>query len=69
MTGNIYITKYEDPSSPIFNFFINTICIPNTLIDLGVSINIMTRETIEKLGLIKLRQTPTILELADRSTI
>ena len=43
--------------------------IPNVLVDLGAVINVMTIETIRKLGLTNLRPTPTILELADRSTI
>jgi hypothetical protein len=41
----------------------------NTLIDLGVAINVMTHETMETLGLTGLRETPTVLQLVDRSTI
>ena len=41
----------------------------NVLIDLGISINVMTIEIVQKLGLTNLGPTPTILELADRSTI
>ena len=43
--------------------------IPNVLVDLGAAINVMTIETVRKLGLTNLRPTPTVLELADRSTI
>ena len=43
--------------------------IPNVLVDLGAAINVMTIETIRKLGLTNLRPTPTILEWANRSTI
>ena len=43
--------------------------IPNVLVDLGETINVMTIETVRKLGLTNLRPTPTILELEDRSTI
>ena len=43
--------------------------IPNVLVDLGAAINVMTIETVRKLGLTNLRPSPTILELADRSTI
>ena len=43
--------------------------IPNVLVYLGASINVMTIETVRKLGLTNLRPTPTVLELADRSTI
>ena len=45
------------------------IVIPNTLVDLGVAINIMTKEIVEKLGIIGLRPTSTVLQLANRSTI
>ena len=41
----------------------------NVLIDLGASINVMTKEVMCKLNIIGLRQTPTILQLADCSTI
>ena len=43
--------------------------ITNVLVNLGEAINVMTIETIRKLGLTNLRPTPTVLELADRSTI
>ena len=39
------------------------------LVDLGETINVMTIETVRKLGLTNLRPTPTVLELVDRSTI
>jgi len=40
--------------------------IPNTLIDLGATINVMTKEIFTILGLHGLRQTPIILELVGR---
>ena len=43
--------------------------IPNVLVDLGATINVMTVETVRKLGLTNLRPTPTILELENRSNI
>ena len=43
--------------------------IPNVLVDLGAAINVMTIETVRKLGLTNLSPTPNFLELADRSTI
>jgi hypothetical protein len=49
MLGNILTTKYSDPRIPIVDVYINNICISNTLIDLGAAINIMTKETMEKL--------------------
>jgi len=49
---------------------INGIVVPNTLIDLGVALNVMTRETILKLNLQgDLRKTTIVMHLADRSTI
>ena len=39
------------------------------LVDLGAAINVITIETVKKLGLTNLRPTPTILELVDRSTV
>jgi hypothetical protein len=49
---------------------INNVSIGNTLVDLGVAINIMTSNTVELLQLNQLlRPTPTVLELADRTTI
>jgi hypothetical protein len=69
MSGKFFMEKYVDPGSPIVNIHINNISITNTLIDLGDAINVMTKGTMEKLNLLNLRPTPTILQLADRSTI
>ena len=48
---------------------INNFSIPNTLIDLGVAINVMTMETLRSLNIYNIILTPTILELTDRSKI
>jgi hypothetical protein len=49
---------------------INEVSIGNTLIDLGVAINVMTVTTLEELQLKPfLRPTPTILELADKTRV
>eukprot|EP00253_Pinus_taeda_P019757 PITA_19757 len=61
--------KYVDPGSPIFKTHINGVEIPNTLIDLGATINIMSRQTMEQLKLPNLPFTPTLLQLADQSII
>ena len=53
--------KYVDPGSPIVKTHINGVEIPNTLIDLGVAINIMSRQTMEQLKLPNLLFTPTLL--------
>ena len=61
--------KYDDPRNPIVIVQIGRTQIPNVLVDLGAAINVMTIETVRKLGLTNIRPTPIILELADRSTI
>jgi len=48
---------------------INGIEIPNTLIYLGVSINIMSKQTMNQLTLPNLQYTPPLLQLVDRSII
>jgi hypothetical protein len=50
------MVKYVDLGSPIVNFHINNIPIINSLIDLGVAINVMTKKTMEKLQLPYLHQ-------------
>jgi hypothetical protein len=39
--------KYVDPRNPIVRIFINNFSIPNTLIDIGATINPMTMETMD----------------------
>jgi len=49
---------------------IDGIIVPHTLIDLGASINVMTKDTMLKLNLQEsLRKTTTVLQLADISTV
>jgi len=69
MMGKITMQKYVDPGSPIVKTHINGVEIPNTLIDLGAAINIMSRQTMDQLKLPNLLFTPTLLQLADRSII
>ena len=69
ITGKAPVTKYDDPGNPTVTVQIGQTQIPNVLVDLGAAINVITMETVKKLGLTKFRPTPTILELADRSTI
>lgn len=61
--------KYSDPRILVVTIYINGIQIQNVLIDLGASINVMTREVLLRLSIIGLRDTPTILQLAKNSTI
>eukprot|EP00253_Pinus_taeda_P013839 PITA_13839 len=69
MMGKVSMQKYVDPGSPIVKTTINGVEIPNTLIDLGAAINIISRQTMEQLKLPNLLFTPTLLQLADRSII
>jgi hypothetical protein len=48
---------------------INCVSFPNTLIDLGETINVMPVHTMKTLQLNHLRPTQTLLELADKSII
>eukprot|EP00253_Pinus_taeda_P010530 PITA_10530 len=61
--------KYVDLGSPIVKTHINRVEMPNTLIDLGAAINIMSRQTMEQLKLPNLLFTSTLLQLANRSII
>ena len=67
--GKTLLAKYDDHGNPTVIVHIGNTQIPNVLVDLGVAINVMTIETVQKLGLTNLKPTPTILELTDRSTI
>jgi len=51
MLEGVSKTKYSNRGSPIVNVQINKTTIPNTLIDLGDALNVITRETMEALGL------------------
>jgi hypothetical protein len=51
MLEGVSKTKYSNSGSPIVNVQINKSIIPNTLIDLGDALNVMTREAMEALGL------------------
>jgi len=69
MMGKITMQKYVDPGSPIVKTHSNGVEITNTLIDLGVAINIMSRNTMEQLKIPNLLFTPTLHQLANRSII
>jgi hypothetical protein len=70
MTGKTPPVKYGDPGHPTVTVQVGKTIIPRVLVDLGAAINIMTLETLQLLQLQdEVRETPTILELADRSTI
>eukprot|EP00253_Pinus_taeda_P015881 PITA_15881 len=70
MSGKAPPVKYGDPGHPTVTVQIGKTMIPRVLVYLGAAINIMTLETSQLLQLNNtIRDTPTILELADRSTI
>jgi hypothetical protein len=70
MSGKTPPVKYGDPGHPTVTIQVGKMIIPRVLVDLGAAINIMTLETLQLLQLQdEVRETPTILELADRSTI
>ena len=59
--------KYEDPGNPIVTMKISGHSFPNTLVESGAAISILTIGTCEKLGISALEPMATLLELADRS--
>jgi len=62
--------KYGDRGHPTVTVQIGKTFVSRVLVDSGAAINIMTLETTQLLQLKNLiRETPTILELADHSTI
>ena len=69
MMGNTLVAKYPDLGSHVVKVQINGVSLPNTLIDLGASINVMTKSTMEGLGLTNLWQTTTVLQLAYQSFV
>ena len=62
MMGRAPLGKYDDLDNPTIIVYIGKTHIPNIFFDLGTSINVMTIKTVNKLGLVDLRPTPTILE-------
>lgn len=61
--------KYANLGIFVVTTFINGNTIQNTLIDLGVAINVMTMDTLSHIGSFNWLSTPTMLELADRSKV
>jgi hypothetical protein len=61
--------KYVEPGNPIVIVQIQGCSFPNTLVDLGVTISILTIETCNVLGITSFEPTSIMLQLADRSVI
>ncbi|XP_059066774.1 uncharacterized protein LOC131857973 [Cryptomeria japonica] len=68
MLGKLILPKYSDPGSPIVAIMINGIMVQNDLIDLGVAINVMTKEIMQNLNLANTRPTHIVIQLDDSST-
>lgn len=58
---------YDDMGNPVVTIQIQGCTFPNTLVDLGATINILTRETCSILGIPTLKPTSNLIELYDRS--
>jgi hypothetical protein len=56
--GKLIVPKYLDPRSPLLDVNINRTLVYNTLIDLGVAINVMNKDII-------LRDTLIVMQLVD----
>ena len=70
MLEQVICINYLDPRVPVVDVHINGTIVPHTLIDLGASINVRTKDTMLKLNLQgSLRKTTTVLQLADYSTM
>jgi len=66
----VIFPKYLDPRSPVVDVHINGTIVPHTLIDLGATINVITKDTMVKLNLQgSLRNTTIFFQLADHSTV
>lgn len=62
MLGRVTFPNYLDPGSPIVDVHIDGIIVPNTLINLGAAINVVTNETMLKLNVKgALRKITTVL--------
>eukprot|EP00253_Pinus_taeda_P010415 PITA_10415 len=70
MLGQVICPKYLDSRSPVVDVLINDTIITHTLNDLGVAINVMTKETMLKLNLQgSLRKITIVLQLANCSIV
>ena len=69
MMGNALAAKYSDPVNLVVKVQINGISLSNTLIDLGATINFMTKQTMEILGPTNILKTTIVLYLDDQSSV
>lgn len=69
MLKKLIIPKYSNPGSLVVIVTNHEMQVQNFVVDLGSSINVMKKEVLSQLHIIGLKETPTILQLADNSTI
>jgi len=69
MLGKLVTPKYSDPGSLVVDVSINGQSIKNALIDLGATINVMTKDTMKNLKIEGLRDPLAIMQLAESSTV
>lgn len=68
MLGRMIVPEYLDLGSLVIDVHFNLIIVRNTLIQLGATINIMTKDTMLKLNLqYSPRKATTMLQHVDRS--
>ena len=58
--------KYKDPSYLTISVMIEETCVKKTLLDLGVSVNLLPYSVYKQLGLGELKPTSITLSLVDR---
>lgn len=61
LSGHLIVPKYGDHGTPIISVMVEEINISNVLVDLGATINVMTKDLFKRLELIKLQPTTTVL--------
>lgn len=69
LMGKTTNSKYLDLGRPILKIHISNIAVPNTLIDLGATINVMKKNTMDEVQLTNLQYTLIVLQLAHISII
>jgi len=60
--------KYKDSGCPTISIVIGDQLIHKALLDLGTSVNLIPFTKYERLGLVELKSTKMVIQLADRST-
>ena len=61
------VTLSKDPGAPVVDVIIDGVLIPGFQVDTGSSVNLMSVETFNELGITKMNPTPIILKMADHT--